>query len=181
MVNLPFSARSCRSPLSLARFPAGCGRGRFVHLRRGSNLLALARSRRHGLRRCEADGDGRRISRNEAHDLHHLCRFAGRITVWPDYRARGVDQAHPPFHPRLPNCRRRAAVDGNPRKWFTAIIKCLSAFSWAAWRCSLFSSAISSCVGMGGSGGKNCWPIRCFCALRWCCSVAGGLLCSPSG
>ena len=37
----------------------------------------------------------------------------------------------------------RGRGPGSPRKWSIAIIKCRSAFSWAAWRCSRFSWAIN--------------------------------------
>jgi PAS domain-containing protein len=71
-----------------------------------------------------------------------------------NHRADGLDQAHPASRDGWPTCKPRAAGDGNPRKWFTAITRCPSASFWAAWPCSHSLSATNFCTGTGGFGGK---------------------------
>ena len=63
-----------------ARFPARRGCRSIFHLRRGRNLSPLARHRRNGLRRCQADGHGRGVPRNQADHLHDFtASLAGSI------------------------------------------------------------------------------------------------------
>ena len=58
-------------------------------------FICGARRRGHGLRRCQADGDGGRVPRNTTDHLHPFQRIDRWLACWNMDSAGGLDQAHP--------------------------------------------------------------------------------------
>jgi hypothetical protein len=74
-------------------FALGRGRGRVVSVWRGCNLSAGARGRGHGIRRRQADGDDRRVPRNEADSVDDFRGLARRFDFWFERCVGGLAEA----------------------------------------------------------------------------------------
>ena len=98
LVSLPVSSDVSWHLLSLVDAVLGAVVGASFIYGAGAIYLRARGRGRHGLRRCETDGHGGRVSRRQADHLHSVHGIDCGIAVWRVHRAGGVDQAHPPAH-----------------------------------------------------------------------------------